>query len=128
LIRSWPHSGISLPHYVKGNAYLPGLIVGGVVLLGSGLFSLSGILHRLPVATRRGWGAVITAGCIAVAVSILSPRTESAAWLGTAPALALLIVPTMVPEKRSRFATFAFYFLIVLVLFCQLTLRLNFSS
>ena len=124
LVKHWPAIGISLPHQIKKSAYLPGLITGCVILLGSGIYSLPGILRRLPVATRRGWVAVITALCIAVPVSIFTPPAEAAAWLGTAPGLALLIVPAMVPEKRSRFATFTFYFLIVLVLYCQLTLRL----
>jgi hypothetical protein len=46
-----------------------------------------------------------------------------AGWMNVLPPLALLIVPPMLAEKRSRFATFAFYLLLVLVLVCQLALR-----
>lgn len=127
LAQSWPEPGISLPMQVNGAAYMPGLLVGCIILLGFGIYSLPGMIHRLPVATRRGWGAVITTLLIGLLVSIFTPRTEHAAWLGVAPPLSLLIVPAMMPEKRSRFATFTFYFLIVLVLYCQLSLRFNFS-
>lgn len=127
LIRNWPELGISLPTQLHNAAYLPVLLISCILLLGSGVYALLGVLSRLPVATRRGWGAVMTALFIGIVVSIFSPRTEPAAWLGTAPALSLLIMPAITPEKRSRFATFTFYFLIVLVLYCQLSLRFNFS-
>ncbi len=123
-IRHWPRTGIMLPQSLKGNIWLPGLITGSVILLLLGVYSLVGILHKLPVATRRSWGAIGAAACIGIVVSLLSPSGEQSAWIGVVPALSLIVVPTMLPEKRSRFATFAFYSLIVLVLYCQLTLRL----
>jgi len=124
VIQHWPRTGLSLPASFKGNIWLPGLITGAIILVALGLYSLAGMLYKLPVATRRSWVAIGAAACLAIPMCIFTPVREPAAWLGIVPALSLIIVPTMLPEKRSRFATFTFYFLIVLVLYCQLTLRL----
>ena len=115
--------GISLPRQLKGMAYLPGVIVGSSILLGAGIYTLSGDLMKLTVSVRRSWGAIVTALVIAIIVSVFTPYKESGAWVGLAPAMALLIVPPMMAEKRNRFATFTFYFIIFLVLYCQFTLR-----
>lgn len=122
-VRNWPMIGISLPRQLKGMAYLPGVIIGSLILLGAGVYTLSGDLMKLTVSVRRSWGAIVTALVIAIFVSVFTPYKESGTWVGLAPAMALLIVPPMMAEKRSRFATFTFYFIIFLVLYCQFTLH-----
>jgi hypothetical protein len=123
LVKSWPRIGISLPTQVNGPAYLPGLVGGCIILLGGGIYALIDLQERLPMSVKRGWGAIITLLFIAFIVCIFTPNTEKAAWICAIPAFSLLIVPAMVREKRSRFATFIFYFLLALVVYCQLTLR-----
>lgn len=123
LARLWPRAGLSLPHFVRGNPYPIILLAGIAALLGAGIYVLVGSLHRLPVATRRGWGAIICALIAAIAAGMIAPVALRGAWAGVLPALSLLIIPPLAVEKRSRFATFAFYFLILLVICCQLTVQ-----
>ncbi len=124
LARYWPRAGLGLPHFMPGYWY-PWLLLGGLaLLLIAGIYVLVGNLQRFPVSTRRGWGAIICALITAIAAGLIAPAKLAAAWTGVLPSLALLITPPLATEKRSRFATFAFYFLILLVICCQLTVRL----
>jgi len=124
LAKFWPRTGFGIPHFIRGYYYPWILIAGVAVALISGIYVLVGSLPRLPVATRRGWGAVICALITAIASALIAPARLSGAWGGVLPALSLLIIPPLATEKRSRFATFAFYFLILLVICCQLTVRI----
>lgn len=124
LLRFWPRAGFYVPHFVRGYYYPWYLITGVALLLAAGIYILVGNLHRLPVATRRGWGAIICALIAGIAAALIAPVRLSGEWIAAMPALALLIIPPLATEKRSRFATFAFYFLILLVICCQVTVRL----
>ncbi len=122
-VHGWPHWGSGLPQKGAQPLYLIALIGGCIVLLIAGVVFLMRGFYKMPVSVRRGWGAVGTAMMVGVAVAALTPRAESAAWLCVLPPMALLVIPPMLGDKRSRFATFTFYFLLLLVIFCQLALR-----
>jgi hypothetical protein len=123
LVKAWPQIGISLPVQASGRGYLPGLAGGCIILLATGIYALMDLLGKLPMSVKRGWGAIITLLFIALIVCAFTPNTEKAAWICAIPPFTLLIVPAMLGEKRSRFATFIFYFLLALVVYCQLALR-----
>lgn len=131
LIKNWPQWGNGLPHKAQLDVYHIGLLGGCFFLLASGVVVMMRTFYRMPVSVRRGWGAVGTAAVVSITVCSLTPGTEHAAWMNALPALALLITPPMLEEKRYgsdrgrsvRFATFTFYLLLALVLFCQLALR-----
>lgn len=122
VVKAWPHWGLGLPQKGALNPYLVGLIIGCAILLVGGIFILTKIFYRMPVAARRGWGAIGTALAVSIAVCSISPKAETAAWMNVLPSLSLLIIPPMLGEKRSRFATFTFYFLLTLVFYCQIML------
>jgi hypothetical protein len=124
LAKVWPGTGLNFPHLVRGYYYPWILIAGLAPLLIAGIYVLVGNLARLPVATRRGWGAVICALITGITAALIAPARLPAAWAGVLPALSLLVIPPLATEKRSRFATFAFYFLILLIICCQLTVRI----
>jgi hypothetical protein len=129
LVKSWPYWGNGLSIHPWRTAYNIGLLSGGAVLFFSGIFTLIRTFYKMPVSVRRGWGAIGTAMAVSIAVSALTPVAENTGWMNVLPPLALLIIPPMVGEARfersksSRFATFAFYLLLALVLFCQFALR-----
>ncbi len=119
----WPYWGNGLPRKGELPLYFFGLMAGCLLLIVSGLIFLMRGIYKMPVSVRRGWGAVGTAMTVSIAVALLTPRSEGAAWLCVLPCMALLVIPPMMGDKRSRFATFTFYFMLALVLFCQLALR-----
>jgi hypothetical protein len=130
-IKSWPHIGDGLPQKGQISLYLITLVSGCIFLLASGVFVMMRTYYRIPVAVRRGWGAAGTLMIISIVVCALTPREENAVWVNVLPAMALLITPPLLAERgygggRGRsagFATFTFYLLLVLVVFCQLALR-----
>lgn len=123
LVKNWPHWGNGIPQKGQQVAYLIVIVSGCFILMASGVAVLFRTFFRMPVSVRRGWGAIGTAMLVCLAVSALTPRAEGAAWLAALPPMALLVIPPMLGEKRSRFATFVFYFMLVLVVTCQLVLH-----
>ncbi len=129
VLKTWPYWGNGLPVHPKPSVYLIGLLSGLTILFLSGIFILVRTFYKIPVSVRRGWGAVGTAMVMSIAVSAFTPASENTGWMNVLPPLALLVIPPMVGEGRlergrsNRFATFAFYLLLALVLFCQLALR-----
>jgi hypothetical protein len=129
LVKQWPYWGNGLPVHPERSVFMIGMLSGLAILLFSGIFVLLRTFYRMPVSVRRGWGAVGTAMAISIAVSALTPASENTGWMNVLPPLALFVIPPMASEgrlergKTGRFATFAFYLLLALVLFCQLALR-----
>lgn len=122
-VRRWPVLGLSLPLRQPGYLYLLATVGGCVLLTLLGIISLMRIIHKMPVSTRRNWGAVIAIAILTAVMCLSTPVSEHSAWTGILPGLALVASPPMAAEKRSRLAIFTFYFLIALVIFAQLALR-----
>lgn len=127
-LKHWPRLSLNLPVFGKGHIYAPLLIGSAVFLIAAGSKYLAAFLPRLTVSTKRSWGVLAVAAILATVVCGLSKSDGPACWMGLIPLYTLFIVPTMLPEKRRGFANFAFYFLIGLVLFCQIALNHNISS
>ena len=123
LLRLWPALGLSLPHPWPHGAYLPVVIAGCVLLAAGGMAALMRTIYKMPVSTRRSWGAVVALAVLSGTMCLLTPKGEGGTWAGILPGLSLIIIPPMAAEKRSRWANFTFYFLIALVVFAQLALR-----
>jgi hypothetical protein len=128
IIHTWPQWGWTAPLHMKPGVYNIALLAGCVFLLLAGAVSLARTSFRMTVSVRRGWVVLGFALAMALAVSALSPQLQPGIWLCALPPLALLAVPSMLSEgttgrSRRRFATFAFYLSLALVVFCQLALR-----
>ncbi|MEO6830939.1 MAG: DUF6427 family protein [Chitinophagaceae bacterium] len=121
-IKEWPQFGVNIPHHFHSWVYLPIVILGCLFLLASGVIRLSQNISRLPITVRRCWSVVGVALLAGISTSLFSTQGNESVWITAMPMLSLLVVPTMASEKRSRFATFTFYFLIIFVVYCQLAL------
>lgn len=121
-IKEWRQFGLNIPHHIQHWHYLPVVVIGCLFLIGAGFFCLSQNISRMPITVRRGWSVVGIALLAGVCTSLLSTGSSESVWITAMPTLSLLVAPIMTSEKRSRFATFTFYFLIIFVVYCQLAL------
>lgn len=122
-IRKLVQLGISLPSQLPHPLYQVGCIVGLLILFSAGLYVLNDTRSRQAISVRRGWNSIIAYLIIALPVCIFTPKIQQAAWLCCIPPLALLTSQPLNLEKSKRFSNFTFYFFIVLVVFCQLTIN-----
>lgn len=122
-IRKLVQLGISLPAQIPHPLFQVGCMVGILVLFSAGLYVLNDTRSRQAISVRRGWNSIIVYFIIALPVCIFTPKIQEAAWLCCIPPLALLTSHPLNLEKSKRFSNFTFYFFIVLVVFCQLTIN-----
>jgi hypothetical protein len=121
---SWAFAAVKTP-----DAYLIALLVVLTVLTVAGVAALFKASFRMTVSARRGWGVLGLSLALTIVMCSLSARVWPGIWFCAVPPLALFVVPSMQAEgalarsRSRRFANFAFYLLIALVVFCQLALR-----
>lgn len=126
---AWPRWAWTFAAVKRPDAYLIVLLAVLLLLMIAGVSALLKANFRMTVSTRRGWGVLGFSLAFTVVMCSISARVGPAMWLCAMPPLALFVVPTMQADgalARSgsrRFANFAFYLLIALVVFCQLALR-----
>lgn len=117
LLKAWPHLGISLPGQIRRALHLAVATGTIVILLWSGLYILQGALLRFAISVRRGWGAIIAALIVALAVAVITPADEPLAWRTPVPFIALVAALPVANEKRSAFSTFIFLLLLAAGIF-----------
>ncbi len=128
LIKHWPEWPILHLPAIRPGAYLAGLLFVTLFLLGSGLVALGRSAFQTMVTVRRSWTLTGFMLILAIASCFFSARMQPESWLCTTPALSLFFTPPMLAEGRpghrrsGRFATFTFYLLLALLVFCQLAL------
>jgi len=122
-IKLWPDIGISLPRQLPHPLYFIGTVIGGLILLSSGLYVINDTRNKMAISVRRGWSAVIAWFIVSLIVCIFTPDTIAAAWLCAIPPLALIIAHPLNLEKNKLFSNFIFYFLIAFAVFCQFTIH-----
>lgn len=120
--RSWLQFNPKLPTHLSPWFYLPLILLVVFCLLVAGLFWLSQNFSRLPVTVRRAWQIILIALFTSSLTAVISPGNAVSVWLITLPFLAMLIAPALTSEKRSSFANFTVYFLIIFAFYCQLLL------
>ncbi len=122
-LKLWPEIGMSLPRNISNPLYLIGTVVGVVILFFSGIYMLQGYMPKASVYMRRMWSSIAAFLFMSIAVAIGTDISETSIWLVAMPALSLIIAPALSVEKTKWFSNFAFYFSLLLVLFCQLAIK-----
>ncbi len=126
LVKFWPQWSRRLPQGFVVDAYTVGLFVCLFWLLAAGAFLLLRASAKMTVSLRRSWTVLAWALCLAVVAIAFSVGSSPALWGLSLPLLALFVVPPLLEEsprhrgRSRRFATFTFYLLLALVVFCQL--------
>ncbi|MBS1781347.1 MAG: hypothetical protein JST70_18615 [Bacteroidetes bacterium] len=119
----WPEYGWSLPGHLNAPLYLIGTLIGILTLTISGIFVLQSFVSKGSIYTRRIWSSIAVFLFMAVAVSLITDISEKNAWLMVMIPLSIIIAPALSVEKTKSFSNFAFYFSLVLLIFCQLTFK-----
>ncbi len=115
--------GISLPGNIKDPLFVFGTITGILVLFVMGIYALQDWLVRGGVYIRRMWTTIATMFLLSIVVAISTDISEKSIWLVVMPAIALVVTPALMVEKTKWFSNFAFYFSLLLLVFCQLTVN-----
>lgn len=121
LLREWPVMGFRTPR-LRSFEREGWSALGGILILAiAGGLTAARLAGRSAVSVRRMW-YVLGAGCaVAVPVAILCTEGRDARGLLTAlPWLLPAIAAPSAADKKTRFGTFIFYFLIALVIAVQL--------
>lgn len=123
LLRIWPEVGISLPKQLSAPVYTIGTITGLITLLVCGIFVLHPQLIKTSVFMRHNWTIVGFYLFAAILVAVGTDFSVKNAWLSVMPPLSIIIANAFYLEKNKGFSNFAFYFSLLLVVFCQWTYK-----
>lgn len=115
----WPQIGFSLPRHIANPWYLIGSIVGLLILFSGGIIAAQGSMYKAGIYNRRMWTTVYLYLLLSIIIAVGTDISEKSAWLIVMPALSLIIAPALIIEKTKWFSNFAFYFSLLLVLYCQ---------
>ena len=114
----WVNIGFNLPRNIQHPVYLVGMLTGVITLFAMGVYALQMQLGRVTMFVRRAW-TVLSIGLIfTVLVALFTNFEIKMAWLVVIPILALVTTNAYYAEKNKAFSNFAFYFMILLVVFC----------
>lgn len=116
----WPSMGISLQDIGKP-LYMTITITGVLVLTICGVVVLQQQIGRIGIFMRRNWVLILSCLGLSTIVALSTPIHMRNEWLAIVPALSLIIAHPFYLEKNKVFSNFVFYFLIVLVILCQVT-------
>ncbi len=117
----WVDVGFSLPGSIKNPVFFIGALMGLVTLFAMGTYALQKQLVRVSIFVRRGWTAIAICLFLSFVVGIFTDHTVSMAWLIVMPAFTLVVANAYFAEKNRAFSNFAFYFMLLLVVFCKLS-------
>lgn len=122
LIRNY-HIGFSIPRHLVHPVYMVGTLCGIFLLAVIGSYSLQQQIAKMTIYIRRSWALMYCYLIVSVAVTLIAISAVNAEWLILMPALSLIIAHAFCIEKSKRFSNFTFYFSLLLLIFCQLTLN-----
>lgn len=120
---SWASFGFSLPSGLEDPTLLIGTVVGVLILLVLGLYTIQGQIVKVGVFVRRGWSVLTMVLFSATFVALFTRISVDNAWLITIVPLSIIIAPAINNEKTKRFSNFVFYFSLALVIFAQLAIN-----
>ncbi len=115
----WVVVGVNLPSSLENPLYTIVLILGLLILFVMGVYMLQSGINRVNVFIRRGWTSIGVYFIVSIIVAILTDITIKSAWLVVMPPLALFIANAYNAEKKKAFSNFAFYFTLLLLIFCK---------
>lgn len=117
---AWVHIGFSLPGSIQRPALFIGFVSGIVTLFIIGTYALQKQLAKVSIFVRRGWTAIAVCLFLSFVVAIFTEPVVTMGWLILMPALSLVVSNAYFAEKNKAFSNFAFYFMLLLVVFCKL--------
>lgn len=115
----WPELGFSLPRHIANPGYLIGTLIGLMVLFACGAYAVQGSIYKAGIYNRRMWTTIFIFLFLSLLAAIGTDISEKSVWLMTIPALSMIIAPALIIEKTKWFSNFAFYFSLLLVIYCQ---------
>ena len=121
-LKQWPQIGMVLPHQAGHPALQLSIVLGGLLLIGGGLYLLQSQMERSTIQVRRSWAVVVSGAICALFAAVLADEHTTGSWLAFAPFFALTAVSVLEAEKPRWFANFALYFLFALTVACRLYL------
>jgi hypothetical protein len=119
-----------LPHWVRGlvlpsppawSLYTFVLIVGTLVLAGSGLLVMRDQAVKSTIHVRRAWTVVVFGCILSVPAALFAGGLSSGAWIMATPALSLVIAHPLYLERNRKYALLTAWGSLVFLVFCQLT-------
>lgn len=113
--------GVNLPRSLINPVYLIGLLAAVIILFFMGVYKLQGHINKLNVYIRRCWTVTSISFFISMLAAVFTTQSINSAWLVIIPSLSLLTANIYYSEKSKAFSNFAFYFMILLVVFCKIT-------
>lgn len=116
----WVNIGFNLPRSIDRPVYLIGLITGVIVLFVMGVYALQKHINKVSIFVRRVWTAIAVGMFFSIIVAVFTNFDIKSAWLVIMPPLALVIANAYYAEKNKAFSNFAFYFMLLLVIFCKM--------
>lgn len=117
----WVDIGLNLPRAVPRLVYLVGTITGITVLFILGTYALQRQMNRVSIFVRRGWTALAICLFLSCVAALFTDPAVHMVWLMLMPPLSLVIANAYFAEKSKAFSNFAFYFMLLLVVFCKLS-------
>ena len=116
----WIDVGINLPRTIAHPFYVICMLLGTITLFVMGTYDLQRHITKVSIFVRRGWTGIAACLFVSMLVALFTDFEVKAAWLVMMPALALVITNAYYAEKNKAFSNFAFYFTLVLVIFCKM--------
>lgn len=116
----WINLGFNLPSRLLHPVYMITVVAGIIILFAMGVYALQKQLLRVSIFVRRGWTVLALCVLVSCLVAILMDFDIRMAWLVVMPSLSLVIANAYYAEKNKAFSNFAFYFTLLLVIFCNI--------
>lgn len=116
----WVNLGFNLPRSLDQPVYFVSVIAGVITLFVMGVYALQMHINKISIFVRRAWTALATALLVSILVALFTNFDIKTAWLVIMPPLALVIANAYYAEKNKAFSNFAFYFMLLLVIFCKM--------
>jgi hypothetical protein len=123
LLPRWVHISTSVPVHITAPFYFTVLILGLITLVVCGLYAMQLQLPKSSIYIRRNWAALLIYVIISVVIGVGTGKMVQSGWLIIVPSLCFVISMALLLEKNKGFSNFIFYFSLILVVVCQLTIN-----
>jgi len=117
----WVNVGVNLPNAINNPLNTVGMVAGVIILFAAGTFILQSQMGRVSIFVRRGWTAIAMSMFFSILVALITDFSIKMAWLVIIPSITLITANAYYAEKNKAFSNFAFYFMLLLVVFCKMT-------
>lgn len=118
----WLRLGFNLPRRIENPVYVITMFAGVLLLFAMGVYTLQRQMSRAGVFVRRGWTSMAVCLFVSIISAMLTDYEVKAGWLLTMPVLSLVSANAYNNEKNKAFSNFAFYFTLLLVIFCHIAI------